>query len=404
MPAGPQHPEELADQAVFVGLGDADVARGLQTDDRVERFVREERHPAPHPEKEGESELAARVLVATWQEDGLAGCARKLRAAAGVGLPVIVGRRRTARSVGAYFDLITDDGRLFYGDSFHLGYFPQGEESLAQALDAHTDLVAGLARVTGAENVLDIGCGLAAPALRIARRYGCRVTGVNISREQVRQGNELIAEQGLSDRVVVQRGDARALGFSDESFDAIVCLEAAGDICVTEADKDRLVGELFRMLRPGGHVGFSDLAMRGRVSAADDRELRAVLYHSAAELVTDWPAIFARQGNDVLCEVPISFPQVALGAEIEVPTLEGKIKMKIPAGTQPGSVFRLKGKGVAGLHGGGRGDQLVRVLVEVPRKMTAKQRQLLEELAHCEGEDPSPMMRGFFEKVKELFG
>jgi len=114
--------------------------------------------------------------------------------------------------------------------------------------------------------------------------------------------------------------------------------------------------------------------------------------------------IFARQGNDVLCEVPISFPQVALGAEIEVPTLEGKIKMKIPAGTQPGSVFRLKGKGVAGLHGGGRGDQLVRVLVEVPRKMTAKQRQLLEELAHCEGEDPSPMMRGFFEKVKELFG
>jgi len=240
------------------------------------------------------------VLVATWQEDGLAGCARKLRAAAGMGLPVIVGRRRTARSVGAYFDLITDDGRLFYGDSFHLGYFPQGEESLAQALDAHTDLVAGLARVTGAENVLDIGCGLAAPALRIARRYGCRVTGVNISREQVRQGNELIAEQGLSDRVVVERGDARALGFSDESFDAIVCLEAAGDICVTEADKDRLVGELFRMLRPGGHVGFSDLAMRGRVSAADDRELRAVLYHSAAELVTDWPAIFARQGFRVV--------------------------------------------------------------------------------------------------------
>jgi cyclopropane fatty-acyl-phospholipid synthase-like methyltransferase len=213
-----------------------------------------------------------------------------------MGLPVIVSGRRTARSVGAYFDLITDDGRLFYGDSFHLGYFPQGGESLSEALDAHTDLVAGLARVNDAKSVLDVGCGLAAPAIRIAARHGCRITGVNISREQVRQGNELIAERGLSDRVVVRRGDARALDFPDDSFDAIVCLEAAGDICVTETDKNRLVGELFRMVRRGGHVGFSDLALRNRVSSSEDRELRAVLYHSAAELVTDWPAIFAHQG------------------------------------------------------------------------------------------------------------
>jgi cyclopropane fatty-acyl-phospholipid synthase-like methyltransferase len=240
--------------------------------------------------------VAARVMVSTWQEAGLTGCARKLRAAATMGLPVMVSGRRTARSVGAYFDLITDDGRLFYGDSFHLGYFPQGGETLSEALDAHTDLVAELARLTDARSVLDVGCGLAAPALRMAARHACSITGVNISREQVRQGNALIAESGLADRVVVRRGDARALDFPDDSFDAIVCLEAAGDICVTEADKNRLVGELFRMVRPGGHVGFSDLAMRNRVSSAEDRELRAVLYHSAAELVTDWPAIFARQG------------------------------------------------------------------------------------------------------------
>jgi cyclopropane fatty-acyl-phospholipid synthase-like methyltransferase len=244
--------------------------------------------------------MAARVLVATWQEDGIVGCARKLRAAAGMGLPVALRGRRTARSVGAYFDLITDDGRLFYGDSFHLGYFPHGEESLDEALDAHTDLVAGLARVEDAESVLDVGCGLAAPALRIARRHGCRVTGVNVSREQVRQGNELIAESGLSGRVTVERGDARALEFADESFDAIVCLEAAGDICVTESDKHRLVREFFRMLRPGGHVGFSDLALRDGVSPDEDRELRAVLYHSAAELITDWPAIFVHEGFEVV--------------------------------------------------------------------------------------------------------
>ncbi len=243
--------------------------------------------------------MAARVLVATWQETGLLGCARKVKAAAGMGLPVALRGRRTARSVGAYFDLITDDGRLFYGDSFHLGYFPGGAESLDEALHAHTDLVARLARVDLAETVLDVGCGLAAPALRIARRYGCRVTGVNISREQVRQGNALIAEEGLSDHVSIERGDARALDFEDESFDAIMCLEAAGDICVTEADKQRLVAELFRLLRPGGRVGFSDLALRSGVTAHEDRELRAVLYHSAAELVTDWPALFDGQGFEI---------------------------------------------------------------------------------------------------------
>lgn len=246
------------------------------------------------------AELAARVLVATWREAGLASCVRKLRAGVWMGLPVLVAGRRTAESVGAYFDLITDDGRLFYGDSFHLGYFPRGDESLSEALDAHTDLVAGLARVKAAGRVLDVGCGIAAPALRIAHRYDCRVTGVNISREQVRQGRELIAARGLSGRVVIQRGDARALEFPDGSFDAIVCLEAAGDICVTEPDKDRLVNELFRVLRPGGHVGFSDLVLRTRPLPAEDRALRAVLYHAGAELVTDWPAIFARHGFRVV--------------------------------------------------------------------------------------------------------
>jgi Mycolic acid cyclopropane synthetase len=169
-------------------------------------------------------------MVATWRARGLVGCARMLRAAMGMSLPLVVCGRRTAGSVGAYFDLITDDGRLFYGGSLHLGYFPRGDESLGEALDAHTDLVAELARVKAAAHVLDVGCCIAAPALRIARRYGCQVTGVNISREQVRQGRELIAAERLSDRVDIQRGDARALEFSDESFDAIVCMEAAGDI------------------------------------------------------------------------------------------------------------------------------------------------------------------------------
>jgi len=114
--------------------------------------------------------------------------------------------------------------------------------------------------------------------------------------------------------------------------------------------------------------------------------------------------LFKRQDNTVICDIPISFPHAALGTEIEVPTLEGKIKLKVPAGTQSGNVFRLRGKGIVSLNGGGRGDQLVRVMVETPRKLTARQRELLEEFARLDGADVHPMSKGFFEKVKELFG
>jgi molecular chaperone DnaJ len=116
-------------------------------------------------------------------------------------------------------------------------------------------------------------------------------------------------------------------------------------------------------------------------------------------------AFFVRQENDVVIEVPISFPQAALGGEIDVPTLEGKVKLKIPAGTQSGKVFRLKGKGFADLHGYGSGDQLVRLSVETPRRLSARQRDLLEEFARASGEDVNhPLSKGFVDKLKEMFG
>src|SRR6266516_3689122 len=132
------------------------------------------------------------MLVTTWRDGGPAGSARKLWAAIRLALPVLVGGRRSAAGVGAYFDLITDEARLFYGDNFHFGYFRSGSETLAEALDAHTDLVGEMARLQTRQLVLDAGCGIGAPALRIADRYGCEITGVNISREQVRQGRRLI--------------------------------------------------------------------------------------------------------------------------------------------------------------------------------------------------------------------
>src|SRR5271163_283796 len=116
-------------------------------------------------------------------------------------------------------------------------------------------------------------------------------------------------------------------------------------------------------------------------------------------------SLFVRQDNDVVIEVPVSFPQAALGAEIEVPTLEGKLKLKVPPSTQSGKVFRLKGKGFVDLHGYGRGDQLVRIVVETPRRLSARQRELLEEFAKASGEDVNhPLSKGFVDKLKEMFG
>ncbi|MCQ9208842.1 MAG: molecular chaperone DnaJ, partial [Omnitrophica bacterium] len=113
--------------------------------------------------------------------------------------------------------------------------------------------------------------------------------------------------------------------------------------------------------------------------------------------------IFERHGQNLLCEVPISFTQAALGAEIEVPTLNGKVKMRVPSGTQSGKLFRLRGKGISDVHGYGKGDELVRVNVETPTGLNAKQRKLLQEFAKECGEEVNPLSRSFVEKVKKLF-
>jgi molecular chaperone DnaJ len=114
--------------------------------------------------------------------------------------------------------------------------------------------------------------------------------------------------------------------------------------------------------------------------------------------------IFVRDNLDIVCDVPISFVQAALGADIDVPTLDGKVKMKIPPGTQSGKVFRMKGKGVKDVQGYHQGDQHVRVTVETPAHLTTRQKELLHEFAALGGEDVNPMAKGFFDKMKELFG
>ena len=113
--------------------------------------------------------------------------------------------------------------------------------------------------------------------------------------------------------------------------------------------------------------------------------------------------IFQRQGTEIVCEVPISFVQAALGGTIDVPTLDGPVKHKLPAGTQTGATFKLKGKGVPVLQGSGRGDHHVVVVVETPTHLSREQKALLEKFEELSGGDTHPRSRGFWDKAADLW-
>ena len=110
---------------------------------------------------------------------------------------------------------------------------------------------------------------------------------------------------------------------------------------------------------------------------------------------------FKRDGTTVLYEQKVTFAQAALGAELEIPTIDGKVKYDLPAGTQTGTTFRLRGKGIPGLHGRGRGDQYVTVRVMVPTTLNGEQKEALHAFAKAMGEEPDDQPKGFFEKKKK---
>ena len=114
--------------------------------------------------------------------------------------------------------------------------------------------------------------------------------------------------------------------------------------------------------------------------------------------------VFKRQGFDVYCELPITFAQATLGCEVTVPTLDGKVSYSIHEGTQPGDVFKLRGKGIQKLHSRGRGDQFVKVVIEVPRNLSVKQKTALKEFESLASEENYQKRKSFFEKIKSMFG
>lgn len=114
--------------------------------------------------------------------------------------------------------------------------------------------------------------------------------------------------------------------------------------------------------------------------------------------------IFERDGTDILCEVPVTFPQAALGATVRVPTLKGEAELKVPAGTQPGQLFRLRGLGMPDVRGYHKGDQIVRVQVEVPTKLSKDQKELIKKFQEISDTQEYPLMHRFMEKLKKSLG
>ena len=178
--------------------------------------------------------------------------------------------------------------------------------------------------------------------------------------------------------------------------------EIIADPCPSCGGEGRVRGEsTVKINIPAGVASGNYLAVEGMGNAAPaggpPGDLIAVFDEQEHET-------FERHGDNVVMELPVSFATAALGGTVEVPTLDGSAKLKVPPGTQPGKVLKLKGKGIPHLHTGGRGDQLVRIHVWVPTRLEAREREMLEQLARCESFKAPQGGKSFLSKLRETLG
>ena len=175
--------------------------------------------------------------------------------------------------------------------------------------------------------------------------------------------------------------------------------QAVSDPCTTCDGSGRKGVESEVVIQvPAGIEDGMRIRVPGAGDAGDAGAPRGDLYCIVREVEHQ---VFQRGGADLITEIPFNFAQLAMGDRVEIPTLRGKADMNIPAGTQPGRVFRMRGQGLPHLEGSGRGDQLVRVFVEVPKKLTDRQKELLREFADIEGE--STGSRTILERITDYF-
>jgi molecular chaperone DnaJ len=152
---------------------------------------------------------------------------------------------------------------------------------------------------------------------------------------------------------------------------------------------------------PAGIEDGTRMRLSGEGEPGDQGGLRGDLYCLVGVKPHEF---FTRHHDDILIEMPVAYSQAVLGSEIEVPTINGRSKLKIPAGTSSGQVFRLNGQGMPNVNGYGKGNQMVRISVNVPKKPSDKEKELLRQLAEIEKLPVAPNKGGFFEKLRDFFG
>lgn len=205
------------------------------------------------------------------------------------------------------------------------------------------------------------------------------------------------------------RGEIRRVtrSFLGQFIQTSTCPQCGGrgqiitDKCPTCNGEGRHKGDVTLSVNiPAGVQTGNYLTLRGQGNAG----LRSGPAGDVFIVIEEQPhKIFERHGDDIVYRLLLSFPQAALGDDVEVPTLNGRVKINVPAGIQSGKILRLKGKGIRHLNSSGSGDQLVVVNLYTPTKLSSKERHLFEELAGCEGVKPSAEEKTFFGKVKDAF-
>ena len=197
--------------------------------------------------------------------------------------------------VGRLYDCFTSPSLMPSGSNLHVGYWdnPDSEVPLSEATDRLTDIMTEKLKIGAGSHVLDIGCGIGGPGVRIARLTGARVTGISVSEEQIRLANSLAESTGVAERVVFQRENAMELPFPAQSFDAAIALESFFHM----PDRGQVLVQICRSLRPGGRLVLTDSFERAPIPIAKQPTVNRV-FNSMATMVQaeDYPPMLRRAG------------------------------------------------------------------------------------------------------------
>jgi ubiquinone/menaquinone biosynthesis C-methylase UbiE len=186
--------------------------------------------------------------------------------------------------VGRLYDRFTLPGLMPSGNNLHVGYWdnPDSEVSLGEATDRLTDMMTEKLKIGAGSHVLDVGCGIGGPAVRIARLTGARVTGISVSQEQIRFANSLAESAGVAERVVFQWANAMKLPFPTQSFDAAIAIESFFHM----PDRGQVLAQICRSLRPGGRLVLTDSFERAPIPVAKQRTVNRFFNYSMATMAT----------------------------------------------------------------------------------------------------------------------